>query len=74
MRASEVGTDLKTTVEVEVKMKWEHISGGVGDHQRFGPSRGEIGRKIGADEDLCPGLLPAPQATKEDCAVPEGRG
>ena len=27
MSRSEVGTDLKTTVEV--KMKWEHISGGV---------------------------------------------
>ena len=27
MRASEVGTDLKTTVEVE--LKWEDISGGV---------------------------------------------
>ena len=32
MRASEVGTDLKTTVEV--KMKWEHISGGVGEQNQ----------------------------------------
>ena len=41
-------------------MKWEHISGGVGEQNQV-----TIRDLVQVEERL---------ATKEDCAVPEGRG
>jgi len=46
MRANEVGTDLKTTVEV--KLKWADISGGVGEHNQSNSRElGQVEARLG---------------------------